>query len=80
MESIRLIGTEDVQRAGYNMQGAAEDMLRASQNIDGAAARIEHALSIFSSNIVSLEQALKQHADAMNYAAGRLPPGNFGPL
>ena len=33
-EHIRLIGAEDVQRAGLNMAGAAQDMARAAALID----------------------------------------------
>ncbi len=70
MESIRLIG--------------AEDVLQASRNIDGSVEQLQRTLTSFSEDMASLmhrfEQAMKQHAGAMNHAAGRLPSGNFGPL
>jgi hypothetical protein len=36
MDSIQLIGSDDVRRAGHNIQSAAEDMKRAADIIDSA--------------------------------------------
>ncbi len=38
MDVVRLIGTEDVIRAGHAMKGAADTMLAAARNMDSALA------------------------------------------
>lgn len=40
MNTVHLIGAEDVAQAGRNMRGAAEEMSRAAANIDGAVGRL----------------------------------------
>lgn len=44
METIHLIGAEQVERAAHAMGGAAEAMLRAALNMDNAADRLIRAL------------------------------------
>lgn len=41
MDSINLLGAEDVRRAGAAMGGAAETMVQASRNMDGSLERFQ---------------------------------------
>lgn len=56
MEYIHLVGAEQVQSAGRQMQGAADDMRCAASNIDSA----------LHSHVDRLIDALSSHARAMD--------------
>jgi hypothetical protein len=69
MDSVRLIGTEEIERA--------------ARNIDGSVDRLERALSTFSQDMAALvyrfERIMEAHAAALNRLPGQLPSG-CGPL
>ena len=60
METIHLIGTEEVTRAGHNMNSAAESMRRAADQIDVSLYRF---LERFEDLVARMEQATKPPED-----------------
>lgn len=60
-QGITLYGSEDVTRAGYNMQSAATDMLRAAGMIEECTRRLELLFGQgYGSNLDLLIEALKK--------------------
>lgn len=54
METIHLIGSEQVQSAASRMASAADDMLRAAANIDGSVSQMERVLQRFAEDMAGL--------------------------
>lgn len=65
METMHLIGSEDVARAGRNIEGAAEQMSR-------AASAIEIALDFHARRIEDVEQRMAGHDIRLNSEAETL--------
>ncbi len=64
METIYLVGAEDVRNAGHRMADAAQRMEQAASSFDFAVTRIERALE---THAQLLEQILKEHADRTTF-------------
>lgn len=60
MDSVRLIGAEDVAQAARNIVGAAEQMSRAAQQIEDATLRLSAMLD---EKLAALEQILDNHSN-----------------
>lgn len=59
-QGITLYGSEDVIRAGYNMQSAANDMLRAANAIEECTRKLEMLFGQgYGSNLDRLIEALE---------------------
>lgn len=78
METIHLIGAEDVRTASSRMTAAAEDMRSAAATIDSAmeraAIRLENAAVAIGDGAIRIETALDQHAQRMTDIAGLMTP------
>jgi hypothetical protein len=62
-QGITLYGSDDVSRAGHNMQAAANDMLRASRTIEECTRRLEFLFGQgYGSNLDRLIEALEKNA------------------
>ena len=62
-ESIHLIGSEDVSRAGHNISSAASEMSRAAQSIEESTRQLEMLFGQgYGSNIDRLIEALEKLA------------------
>lgn len=60
MNGLTLYGSEDVSRAGFNMQSAASDMLRAANTIEECTRRLEMLFGQgYGSNLDLLIEALQ---------------------
>lgn len=60
MNGLTLYGSEDVSRAGFNMQSAASDMLRAANTIEECTRRLEMLFGQgYGSNLDLIIEALK---------------------
>ena len=61
MEHINLMGSEDVSRAGHNMQSAANDMTQAAASIEYSLERAERIMeSFFERYEALLERAINE--------------------
>ena len=65
METMHLIGSEQVERAAYAMRSAAEAMERAAGNMDGTAERLIRALDEAATRI---ERAVEAFAAGVRVA------------
>jgi len=60
MNGLTLYGSEDVSRAGFNMQSAANDMLRAANTMEECTRRLEMLFGQgYGSNLDLLIEALQ---------------------
>lgn len=57
MNTIHLIGVEDVSRAGHNIAGAAESMLRAAATFEAAA---DHLIRSMNDAVQRMEAAAEK--------------------
>lgn len=66
METIHLIGTEDVARAGIRIQGAAEMMSFAARTIDATLPTVIGKFEEFVSRIEVVAQSVERLADSVD--------------
>lgn len=61
-ETMYLMGSEDVSRAGHNISGAASEMLRASANFDDTAFRLMRSLDEHASRMEAVVERMEKLA------------------